>query len=132
MQLFSVPQFIEMEGKVVGPLTLKQFLFILAMVGISFILYKSLPKILSIPLIIVTIASGISFAFLKIKEIPFYKIVLDAINFIFVQKRFVWGKGRGEYATLEKVEFKKEKKFEPKLKTEGKLKDFLIQIETKK
>jgi hypothetical protein len=132
MQLFSVPQFIEMEGKVVGPLTLKQFLFILAMVGISFILYKSLPKILSIPLIIVTIASGISFAFLKIKEIPFYKIVLDAINFIFVQKRFVWGKGRGEYGTLEKVEFKKEKKVEPKLKTEGKLRDFLIQIETKK
>ena len=132
MQLFSVPQFIEMEGKVVGPLTLKQFLFILAMVGISFILYKSLPKILSIPLIIVTIASGISFAFLKIKEIPFYKIVLDAINFIFVQKRFVWGKGGGEYGTLEKVEFKKEKRVEPRLKTEGKLRDFLIQIETKK
>ena len=40
---FQVPQFIEIESKIFGPLTLKQFIYLIGGGGIIFILYALLP-----------------------------------------------------------------------------------------
>ena len=40
---FKVPQFIDMEDKIVGPLTLKQFAYILGAGGFSFLLWTFIP-----------------------------------------------------------------------------------------
>ena len=37
---FSVPQFVEVEDKIIGPLTLKQFLVLLGGGFVVFVLYK--------------------------------------------------------------------------------------------
>ncbi len=45
---FQVPQFIEHEAKIVGPFTLKQFMYVGAAGGISLVLYFSAPRLVFI------------------------------------------------------------------------------------
>jgi hypothetical protein len=132
MPLFSVPQFIESETPIVGPLTFRQFIILLITVAVCFIIYQTLPRFISISLLIIAGAFGLSLAFLKIGEIPFYKVFLEGLYFILRPKRFSWGKGGGKSIVLEKMELKKEEKGEIKVKRESKLKETAIKIETKK
>jgi len=133
MPLFSIPQFIERETPIIGPLTLKQFIFILVFGAICFTLYNLFPKFLALPLVFIVGLFGISLAFLKIGQIPFYKILLDGLAFFSKPKKFTWGK-RGTITSpiFEKIEFKKEEKVKVKLKMGGKLKETVVQVETKK
>jgi hypothetical protein len=133
MPLFSVPKFIERESPIVGPLTFKQFIFILCTVAIGFIIYRTFPFFLSLPLLVILGALGFSLAFLKIGEIPFYKILLEGLTFFFRPKRLYWGKKKREVSIVsERMELKKEEKVPLKIKRGGKLKETTIQIETKK
>jgi len=132
MPLFSVPQFIESETPIVGPLTFRQFIILLITVAVCFIIYQTLPRFISIFLLIITGAFGLSLAFLKIGEIPFYKVFLEGLSFIFRPKRFSWGKGGGKSIVFEKMELKKEEKGEIKVKRESKLRETATKIETKK
>jgi hypothetical protein len=45
---FQVPQFIEVEDKIFGPLTVKQFIYLAGGAGLVFILYHFLPTWISI------------------------------------------------------------------------------------
>jgi len=133
MPLFSVPQFIERETPIIGSLTFKQFIFILITGAICFILYNILPKFLALPLVLIVGMFGLALAFLKIGQIPFYKILVDGLTFFSRPKKFSWG-GKSEISSpvFEKMEFKKEEKTKIKTKFGGKLKETIIQIETKK
>jgi hypothetical protein len=132
MPLFPVPQFIEKETPIVGPLTLKQFIVLLVAVVFCFILYKTLPFFIFLPLGLIIVVFSLSFIFLKVGEIPFYKVFLEGLNFLFRKKRFSWGKGEGKSISFEKIELKSEEKRKIKLKRESKLKEIAMKIETKK
>jgi hypothetical protein len=133
MPLFPVPKFIERESPVVGPLTFRQFVFVLATVAICFILYHLLPRLLSLPLIIIVGAFGLALGFWKVGEIPFYRIFFEGLTFFFQPKRLSWGKKGGEEAfAFKKLELKKEEKIPIKLKKEGGLKETMVKIVTKK
>ena len=45
---FQVPQFIEVEDKIFGPLTLKQFIYVFGGGGLCFVFYTFLPLILAV------------------------------------------------------------------------------------
>ncbi len=133
MALFPVPKFIERESPIVGPLTFKQFIFVLVTVAVCFILYNFLPRFLAFTLIIIVGAFGVALAFLKVGGIPFYQVLLEQLTFLFGPKRFSWGRGRGgKAAGFKRIELKKEEKIPMKLKKESKLKETVIKIETKK
>ena len=51
---FQTPQFIEIEDRIFGPLTLKQFIYLAGSAGLAFLFYRTLPLILAIWLIIPT------------------------------------------------------------------------------
>ncbi len=79
---FQVPQFTEIEDKVIGPLTLKQFLYLLV-AGVSiFILYKLFNLlvviILSIPILCLAVALG----FAKINNQPFINVIKNFFGFL--------------------------------------------------
>jgi hypothetical protein len=131
--LFPVPKFIERETPIVGPLTLKQFIFLLVAAVSCFILYKILPFFIFLPLCLIIVAFSLSFAFLKVGEIPFYQVFLDGLKFFFGPKRFSWSKkGVGKPTTFKEMELKKEEKFPIKVGRESKLKETITKIETKK
>ena len=87
---FQVPQFIETEDKIVGPLTLRQFFYLGGAAGISVFLYFTVQLwlwlILSIPLA----AIGAGFAFVKINGRPLVKLLLAGTSFYWKPNTYVW------------------------------------------
>ena len=78
---FQVPQFIEIEDKIFGPLTFKQFIYIAGAAGICAILFTLLPKFLAILFSIPVAALGVSLAFYKVNERPFALLIEDFLKF---------------------------------------------------
>ena len=89
---FHIPQFIEIEDKIFGPLTLKQFIYVLGGAGSMFVIYSLLPLYLAtIPMLAV---GGLAFmlAFRKINNQSFAKIMEAAFKYFFNNKLFLWRK----------------------------------------
>lgn len=90
---FQVPQFIEVEDKIFGPLTLKQFIYLAGGGGLSFIVYVLIDSItLAIVPIILIMALSAAFAFYKINSKPFVSIVESAFKYYLGGKLFIWRK----------------------------------------
>jgi len=90
---FQVPQFIEIEDKIFGPLTLRQFIFLAGGVGASVALWFYLPyKILSILFIIPLLAFSLALTFYKINNRPFIDAVASAFYFYIGGKLYIWKK----------------------------------------
>jgi len=89
---FQVPQFIEVEDKIFGPLTFKQFIYLVGGTGISFVLYVMLPAFFAILLIIPVAGFSLALAFYKVNNRPFIAVVESAFNYILKSKLYVWRK----------------------------------------
>ncbi len=87
---FSVPQFIEHEARIVGPLTFKQFAFVGTAGTIGLILYASAP--FPVFLVVTIVVGGIAaaMAFLKIGGIPFPSLIGNFLKFGSEPKIYVW------------------------------------------
>lgn len=78
---YAVPQFIEVEDKVIGPLTTRQFLY-LVVGGVFLLIAWALADItLFILLALLTAAVVIPFAFIKVNGRPFENFITAAIKF---------------------------------------------------
>ncbi|MEN9337958.1 MAG: hypothetical protein RIQ41_272 [Candidatus Parcubacteria bacterium] len=94
---FRVPQFIDVEDKVVGPLTLRQFGYILGAGGFSFIIWTFIPVKFVAVLLIVPIASlFLSLAFVKINNRPFGDILESAFGYYTGSKIYTWKQPKDE------------------------------------
>lgn len=90
MAQFEVPQFIELESKIVGPLTLKQFAFVAAPALISFFLFFVLNTAIWVILTIILVVSGVAFAFIKLNGRPLYVIAFLGLKYFWQPKMFLW------------------------------------------
>jgi len=91
----KIPQNVDIEDKLVGPLTLKQFLYILGGGALIFIAYQSFIEgyLYMIEFILVAfIIAGltISLAFVKINGQPFIKFMQNVLIYIFTPKLRFW------------------------------------------
>lgn len=129
---FQVPQFIEVESKIFGPLTLKQFIFLAGGGGVIFILYALLPFWLMIILGIPVGILAFALAFYKVNEQPFIKVMESAFNFLLSAKIYVWKKTPLEKKVIKKIRKEEagEEIYVPKL-TESKLKDLAWSLNIK-
>jgi len=89
---FEVPQFIEVEDKIFGPLTLKQFIYLAGGAGMSFALYKFLPSFFSIFLILPIIGLSVALAFYKKDGRPFIGTIESGFKYTLGNKLYVWNK----------------------------------------
>jgi hypothetical protein len=90
---FQVPQFIEVEDKIFGPLTLKQFLYLAGGAGASIAIFIYLPyKFVAILLIIPIVVFSLALAFYKINNKPFVDVVSAAFYYSLANKLFLWKK----------------------------------------
>ena len=87
---FQVPQFIETEEKIIGPLTLKQFFWIGGGGALLFIIFVSLIGfvviLLGLPIALISIAM----AFVKIQEVPLPVFIFHAIKYLINQKKYLY------------------------------------------
>lgn len=91
---FQVPQFIEVEDKIFGPLTFKQFIYILGGLGASYIAWRLLPLFLAGPIILAVAGSAASLAFLEYNGRPFIISVENAFYFLIHPKLYLWNNER--------------------------------------
>lgn len=89
---FQVPQFIETESKIVGPFTLKQFLYLASGAVLIFILQFFLSTTLLILAGLPIAVLAIALAFYKVDGIPLPQYLLTALSFMTGPKRYVFQK----------------------------------------
>ncbi|MGC9598895.1 MAG: PrgI family protein [Minisyncoccia bacterium] len=87
---FQVPQFIDTEDKIVGPLSLRQFIYIGIGAGISALLYFILQTWLWAILSFFLVGGAIAISFVKIEGRPLPKIILSAFSFYWNPQTYVW------------------------------------------
>jgi hypothetical protein len=87
---YQVPQFIEIEDKIFGPLTLKQFLYLAGGGGICLILFTFLPLFLVVILGIPVMAAAAALAFYEVNGRPMIVAVEHAFGYFFGSKLYLW------------------------------------------
>lgn len=92
MKQFQVPQFITVEDKVIGPFTLKQFLYLAAGGGLVLAAYMFLNATLFFLAAALSGALAGALAFLKINEQPFPIILKNAILYLIRPRLYIWKK----------------------------------------
>ncbi len=89
---FEVPQFIEIEDKIIGPLTWKQFVYLAGGAGILIVLYLTLPFTFFVILALPLGAFSASLAFHKVNNRPFSIFLESFVNYFTKNKLYLWRK----------------------------------------
>ncbi len=105
---FTVPQFIEEESKIIGPLSFRQIIYIGVAIAISAFIWFSVNNIalfifLSLPIM----AIGISLALLKVNKTALPTLIKNFFEFYSKPKIYLWRR-RNERIQTEKTIQKKE------------------------
>jgi hypothetical protein len=88
---FQVPQFIEIEDKIFGPLTFKQFVYLAGSAGIGYGFYYFLPSLIAIPIGVGCVVLGVALAFYKPDgHRPFIFMLEQVFKYYMNPKKFVW------------------------------------------
>lgn len=122
---FQVPQYIDVEDKIFGPLTVKQFIYLSGSGGIVFILWSFLPLFPAILIAAPVVALGLALALYKVNNRPFIHVVESAIKFSMANRLYIWKKREitiGKNEEQHKVVETETDMFVPKL-SDSKLKD---------
>lgn len=90
---FVVPQFIDAEDKILGPITVRQFLICLGAAFLIFIEYKILTFAYFIVATILTGGLAAVFSFLKINGQPFHIFFVNFLETLFRPSLRTWQKG---------------------------------------
>ncbi len=89
---YQVPQFIEFESKIIGPLTFKQFIYILGGTGGTYIIYKIFGIFPGIILMLILWSLAGSLAFVKINNKSFVDVLAAGFSYLTRSKLYVWKK----------------------------------------
>jgi hypothetical protein len=89
---YQVPQFIEIEDKIFGPLTFKQFLYVGGGAAIGFIFWTMVPKIIAIVVGAPIVGFFMAAAFYKVNGRPFLMFIEGAIKYALSAKLYIWRK----------------------------------------
>jgi hypothetical protein len=90
MAQYQVPQFIEIEDKIFGPLTLKQFIYLAGGAGVCLIFFTLFPLWLMLILAVPVMSFSAALAFYKINGRPFIVAVEHAVMYTLGSKLYLW------------------------------------------
>lgn len=87
---FQVPQFIDIEDRIFGPLTLKQFLYLAGAGALSFILFFALqtPVWIGVTIVLGAIASAL--AFIKYNGQTMLSTLGSLFRYLWFPKFYIW------------------------------------------
>jgi hypothetical protein len=89
---YWTPQFIDIEDKIVGPLTIKQFVYLAGGVGAVVLLNTVLPFFVALLLGAPIVVLGAALAFYKVNDQPFVKVIESAFQFVLHGRLYLWKK----------------------------------------
>jgi hypothetical protein len=87
---FEVPQFIEIENKIFGPLTWRQFVYLGGGISAAVVMFLVLPAILAIILGIPLALMAGALSFYPINNRPFSYFLEAVYNYVTKDKLYLW------------------------------------------
>ncbi|MCI0542777.1 PrgI family protein [bacterium] len=88
----QVPQFLEVEDKLFGFMTFKQFLFIAGGAGALYVSYSFLPIWFAVPVFVVVVPTTLGFAFVKVNKKPFIFFAEAFLKYFSSSRLYIWKK----------------------------------------
>ncbi|MBI4234754.1 PrgI family protein [Candidatus Peregrinibacteria bacterium] len=123
---FKVPQDVQREDTIIGPLTLKQMITLGIGGGIAYAIYITLAKTyfmeVWLPPVAIVVVITLAFAFLKIHNMPFQLFIMNFAQYHILAKKRIWiQEADSPYISLLSfLEQKQQKKSEDSKKTKEK------------
>lgn len=93
---YIVPQFIDNENKILGPITVRQFMIVLVSALLIFILYSIFPFYIFIVPAVLIAGLAATFAFVKINGQPFHLFAVNVLQTQMRPKIRVWNKEKND------------------------------------
>lgn len=91
---FQVPQFIEVEDKIFGPFTFRQFIWMTGGIGLAYILYRLLPVYIAVPLGLASAGFAAALAFAQMNGRPFILWLESAFYYFLKPRLYLWSNNR--------------------------------------
>lgn len=89
---FKVPQFLEIEDKIFGPFTFREFVYLAGGAGLCFTLYKLLGLFLGAIPILAVAGIALALTFYRPNNKPFINILESGFKYIIKNKLYIWKK----------------------------------------
>ena len=131
---YQVPQFIDIEDRIIGPLTLKQFIYLAFAAAVLFVFWFLLKFYIWIIIALPITVLAFAFAFVKINDRPFIYFFIAAVFYFMKPKLYIFG---AMPATPQLKAFPEkpaeiiDQKTEEKI-TRSKLKELALSLDTRK
>ena len=87
---FKVPQNIDMQDRILGPLTMVQFIYAVVGGGVCYAIFNAVGKPFSYLLITPIVLFVLALIFLKINERPFWNFLVSAFEYSLAPKKRFW------------------------------------------
>lgn len=89
---FKVPQFIDIEDKVFGPFTFRQFAYLAGGAGLMYLSLKLLPTFIALIAVPVVAAFALALTFFKYNDKPFINVLESFIRYYMRSRLYLWRK----------------------------------------
>jgi len=89
---FQVPQYIETETKIVGPLTWKQFIWVALGIGLLLIFFRFLTGFWLIFVSMIVMAAFGAMAFLRIEDMTLIEYLMKTLGYALGSKKYLFKK----------------------------------------
>lgn len=93
MRQFLVPQFIDVEDKIIGPITTRQFVMMLISLLLVFVFYKALAFVYFIAAAVFDVTLFATLAFARINGRPIHFFLLNFLQTVKRPDLRVWNRG---------------------------------------
>lgn len=110
---YQVPQFIEVEDKIFGPFTFKQFAYLAGGAGAAFLCYRLLPAFIGVIVAVPFALFGLALAFYKVNSRPFIEVIQSAFEYITKSRLYIWKKEEKKPETQKEADEKAIRSFMP-------------------
>lgn len=129
---FQVPQFIEVEDKIFGPLTVRQFIYLAGGAGFAAIMITLLPFYIAVIISLPVVLLAAALAFYKVNNRSFIELLQSIFSFYTSNNLYIWKPREPKFEPEELGEsaLKKEALYVPK-PSQSRLKDLAWSLDIK-
>jgi hypothetical protein len=93
---FKVPQFLEIEDKIFGPFTFKQFVYLAGGAGLCFVIFKLLGLLLGIIPMLAVAGISVALTFYRPNNKPLLDMVEAGFKYTMQNKLYIWKRRKNQ------------------------------------
>lgn len=101
---FKVPQFLDIEDKIFGPFTFKQFVYLAGGGGLCFVLYKALGLLFGIIPMLLIAGLSLALTFYRPNNKPLINMIEAGFKYLIQNKLYIWKKRKAKKTTRQQAE----------------------------